>query len=278
MGKYVICDDELYHYGVKGMRWGIRKKYPNGSLNKKKQLKIVRVMEYDKYGQIGDERPERYRKKFNKYIKEKHADIPAGTEVQHISVNKNIALKNRQFYVAHDEQDKLMYKSFLSKWHGDGKHYVHDYLLKEDLKIPSQYDNSRILAEAMEKVGFSKSASMIVNAYYSYHPQIKEKINKKYGGQVRNWDITNMFNNLCTHPKIFDTEVGKQYKKLLKENGYNAIVDFNDSYENRLAVDPIILLDGKKCLTKVRVSELSDEDIKAGQKKFDEIIKLRRII
>ena len=36
MNDYVIVNGELYHYGVKGMRWGHRKKYYNsdGSLNK----------------------------------------------------------------------------------------------------------------------------------------------------------------------------------------------------------------------------------------------------
>lgn len=25
MGKYVVCNNELYHYGVKGMKWGVRR-------------------------------------------------------------------------------------------------------------------------------------------------------------------------------------------------------------------------------------------------------------
>lgn len=276
--NYAYDSNELYHYGIKGMKWGVRKKYPTGSLTKEQQRKITHVIEYDRYGQIGSERPKRYRKKFEKYIKTEHPTISAGTEMQHISISKNIALKSRQFYVAHDEQDKIMYKAFLSKWHGEGKHYVHDYILKEDLKIPSQYENARLLNEAMEKAGFSKSVSTITSAYYRSYPKVHEQVVKEHGGKIRNWDVVNMFNTLCTHPEIFKTDVGKEYKKTLEKNGYNAIVDFNDSYANRAAVDPIILLNGKKSLAKVRVSELSEEDIRMGQQKIREISRLQMLI
>lgn len=45
MGNYMLYDDELYHYGVKGMKWGVRKSDYKSMT--RKQRKEVRKKYYD---------------------------------------------------------------------------------------------------------------------------------------------------------------------------------------------------------------------------------------
>ena len=36
MSNYIVANGELYHYGVKGMKWGVRKKYDYTDVDRKR--------------------------------------------------------------------------------------------------------------------------------------------------------------------------------------------------------------------------------------------------
>lgn len=72
-----MTENELYHYGVKGMRWGVITKKPSSAnLTKDQQKKILRRMSEDKYAYIGSKPPRHLAKyRHDKYMKEEHPDI-----------------------------------------------------------------------------------------------------------------------------------------------------------------------------------------------------------
>jgi len=61
-------DNELYHYGVKGMKWGVRRKSGSGSSSKPSWRKKTAAKLYanKKYAKEVHDEKERYRKEYNK--------------------------------------------------------------------------------------------------------------------------------------------------------------------------------------------------------------------
>ena len=100
-----IGDNELKHYGVKGMKWGVRKKRYNSSFDKDTVIK-------------------------------------KGSSIQNISMDKKKEISNRPIYTAVTKKDKLSYAGFyaqqLKDMQGAKSVYKNDLQVVKDIKIPSQ--------------------------------------------------------------------------------------------------------------------------------------------
>lgn len=233
---YWIKDDKLEHYGVLGMRWGIRRyqPYPKG-----------------KHGKfLGQSRDEDIR-------------IKKGTEAYRLQSGD--ALTRGQTYVSFDKVDHLRYIGATSA--GEGGLTIDMYntddsgklagnpksvrmKLTEDIIAPSYQTTMDAFIETMDHVKMDDIVS---------NPKAWERESvKKFLKNVKNIKVDECRDEAYiyfTSKFMKDSKAKEMFFNNLKSKGYNAIIDENDKrFGNSFTEAPIILFDSKS----VKVSEAKD--------------------
>ena len=214
----IVYPNELNHYGVKGMKWGIRKERDSDNKTgkfkltskQKKALAIgvaavgvgVSVYVLKKYGD----------KNFDRVIK-------SGKPIQHMSRYVDELL------------DKPFYASYLKK---DNRIYE-----KADFIGSSQWKTKMTLTSTKDiKIAGRKNAEKIYKKWIDSNPNAKERFgNQSYFS----------FNRNLNSPDYRDKELFANFYDELKKYGYSAIRDVNDQSQSG-AISPLIIFGGLKSL------------------------------
>lgn len=241
--------DELYHYGVLGMKWGVRC-YQNkdGTLTDKgrqrlrlekfdnehntdivlnKGTKASRVVSTPDYEYLSDPNIGGSVAKGQKYIKEV-LDKDMGLDSKYLSIDgvRNSGRANgKEYYVSW----------FTNEGYDPDNAYVTTYILKNDVRIAS---GKKVVDAVLDEIGSKAVRSLIkdnktsksITLDYTKNIDLFDKVNKKF-----------------------------------KDMGYDGIEDIND-----LDTDmPIILFDSKK-------NAVRDSRVQSGREAIDDIIKAYR--
>lgn len=146
---------ELYHHGVKGMKWGVRR-YQNkdGSLT------------------IDGQR---------KYGVDNNRTLKSGTEVQNISRSqlKSSNKKSNRIYGSYTDSDKFEYLDMMGNYEYNERGYKNTFVVKKDIKIASEKEAVKTIAE-MYKNNPKELSKAMAKAYNAVNQPIFFQKSERY--------------------------------------------------------------------------------------------------
>ena len=298
--------DELYHWGIKGMRWGIRR-YQNkdGSLTT-----------------LGKQHLAEKRIRTEENLSEK--TIPKGTTMYRVTPEKTDEKSSGPMYVTYLDADRDMYRegtivrNYSNKQLSNTSVYEHEFKLSKDIKIPSlktvREIEERVVSNEKMKQEVAKSwmeSFMMIDEGYSMKDvstmsKISDRfdkittdeqrrslyieLSKKYGDYDGDYyyhgakkisearEYINSNDSLTIERSLGRaTNVKNGIVKELKKLGYNAMYDnagigvgSDGKYSKaQEGVEPLIIFDPNTTLVRTTTQQIDLEQRRASGERYE---------
>lgn len=232
---------ELYHHGIKGMRWGVRR-YQN------------------KDGTLTDAGRKRAKEHANKYSSEDFT-LKKGTSFQRIG-NKNETDNDSRTYVSFGKADNAKYIDVSETFPGGYKielKSVNSLQIAKGKTLVDTYIELYGDTPTKELIGADRTYRDIHGKERSRYSkdEIKERT-KAYKNAMKDQESFDESFKLFTSDLMGKTKISSDYFERLKNKGYNAMYDYND---REFADNPLIVFNRSKDLRTTKISEITNEDL-----------------
>lgn len=273
---YILASDgELYHWGIKGMKWGVRR-YQNrdGTLTAAGKKRRTKLRDDD-------------------------IVIKKGTQLNNLGSKKNLKLRsigdeNTQklfVYKESNKHDKDVYEGAFTKYvrrrDRTSQIFKHKFENIDDLVSPSAQRRAELFVEAYRKdpelfakqlnrADMSAQGRKAAGAKFSpgLDAFIGKKIFDKHTSDIDlkkyGYGLFNMGNEWHDRQTV---RVNNKYYKTLKNAGYSSLVDDNNRGIYNDANEPIIVLNAKRHLKNIGTERLTREYINAAEERLRSYMK-----
>lgn len=284
-----ISEDDLYHYGIKGQKWGIRR-YQNedGSLTAagKKRADIRRsddivIKKGTQLNNLGSKEKLKLRGNWKLGV------IGAPGVGAIIYPKKRTDNEKKLFvYKEDDSHDKDVYEGAFTQYikYRDRTNQIFKQKFEniDNIVSPSAQRRAELFVEAYRNN--PKLYSKILNRTDSYmqyrqnsgvnlSPGLKSFVGKsKYDKNTSDSDLMKygygLFNIGNEWTDRVTVKGNNKYYKTLKKNGYNALIDDNNRDIYNDAHNPLIILDAKKYLKNIGSEQLTPEYMSDAERRL----------
>lgn len=280
MKTYYIANmpfsDELYHYGRKGQKWGVR----NGPPYPLDKSGLKRFKENTGAAEVG-------RKSRKKEIKNRDGSVtyPKGFIFNRYGNAKLDVNRTGGLYVTNTTEDAARYmKEFggtkLSNIFGEHKRlYVQHIKADEDIKVPSREQLAKITARYL--LDFNSSYEQ--PKWYQLMKLAKEQDEGRVPPSLNEADLKDILKNPSSKKAerlVYDVskplgaspQFANEYYERIRKSGFDAIMDYNDK-DRGLGQTPMIIVNPQK-VKQYDTTVLTRDLIKAGKQYAKKLEKL----
>lgn len=267
----------ICHHGIKGQKWGIRRfQKENGTMTPRGRDRYADAIEKSEKKES--------RKEARKYGVENTRTLKKGTEIQNISRKQldSSSKKSGRIYGSYTDSDKIEYLDMMGNFEYDGRGYKNTFVVKDDIKIASEKEVVKTIAE-MFRDNPKQVSEMMAKAYNAVNAPIffsktGKGFERKLSEMTKNPDSEksiklgrDFLKTIPMSDKV--SETANDFYTRMVAKGFDAVLDTNDAYNFDATQDPLIIFNMSK-LGKVNSVKLTKEDLEAaadyvGSKEFN---------